>query len=157
MKRRFSIWASPAGAAIALVCFFLPWYDYSCTEKVLTEHGYDMGWPFYAVPAAAAGMLVAFAIAKWRGDAAAARPVILGLSSVLPLLLAFFLWFVLFEGTRLGVHPVVPGQDDGDYHRIRYGFVGEIAGLLLAQVGAWGLKKKPPPPGSGSRVPNPGN
>ena len=134
------LWISPAGAVIALICFFLPWYDYSCGEKIVTERGYDMAWPFWAIPVAAAGMLLAFGLAWRRGKPWRARPYIMGLSLVLPALLGLLAFMALSEGVRFGFRPVAPGEEK--YHAVRFGLVGEVLGLLLAQVGAIWLRPR---------------
>jgi hypothetical protein len=147
MKFPARFWVSPAGAAVALVCFFLPWYDYSCGEQIRTVRGLDMGWPVWAAPAAAAGMLVAFAVAWRRGDPARARTTIAALSLVLPALLALLAFMALSEGIRFGFRPVSPGE--GKYHAVRYGLVGEVLGLLAALVGTRGMR----PAGDGTPAP----
>ena len=144
MKRSLRVWVSPVGAAVALICFFLPWYNVSCGEQTQTQRGSDQGWPVWAVPIAAAGMLAAFAVALKRGDPARARPVIAGLCLVLPALLAL-LAYMVFTGTRFGVRPVMPGEDK--YHEVRYGLVGEILGLLTALAGTAWLRARSRPGG----------
>jgi uncharacterized membrane protein len=141
MKRGLGVWVSPAGAATALICFFLPWYDIACGEKIITQRGTDQGWPLWAIPVAAAGMLVAYGIAWWRRrDPSAARPAVLVLSLVLPAFLALLAYLSLTDNARFGFRPVLPNEDK--YHAVRYGLVGEVAGLLAALVGTRWLRPR---------------
>ena len=103
MKIAARMLVSPAGALIALVSFFLPWYDFNCDGKVITTYGYEAGWPFWIAPIAAAGMLIAFAVGIARKNPRAARTAIRVLALALPVVIGLVVFLVVSEDARVGL------------------------------------------------------
>jgi hypothetical protein len=60
--RKHSIFLSPAGAGIAVICFFLPWIKASCGPITVEANGVRIGGIFWLVLAAAVLTLVLFAV-----------------------------------------------------------------------------------------------
>ena len=131
---------SPAGAGIALVCFFLPWGRFSCAGLHKSMSGAQLGGSFWSL------FWVAFLLIVVGGVLVFLRREIL--AQALVLLCSLYALIFLVEksiafsrgvGTPLGhIHP----QDVGISPRP--GGIGTLLGFLLAAGGSLWLR-----PGSG--------
>jgi hypothetical protein len=126
---------SPAGAILAIVCFFLPWARISCAPVVnKTVSGATLGGAFWLVPVLAAAVVALFLVSKRIGGFARAWPIII-LAPVAALAIIAIQSLRLASQTRFGI-----GSDDVGFS-LRAGSVGTVAGLLVALAG--GLLLKP--------------
>ena len=130
--------ASPAGAILALICFFLPWAHISCAPIVnKTVSGAALGGVFWLVPALA-GVILAVSAAPVVSKRSCALkrswPIII-LAAVAALAVIAIQSLRLGSQTRFGM-----GADDVGFN-LRWGSVGTVAGLLLALAG--GLLLRP--------------
>ena len=131
-----SVFLSPAGALIALICFFLPWVKISCSGIEQTASGSQIGGELWIVFAAAVVILGAFYLFRNLKQLDKARPVVI-LSSLsgLAVLLFKFLKFATPQETEFGT---ITLKDIGS--SIQFGAVGTVIGLIMALIGSSFLK-----------------
>jgi apolipoprotein N-acyltransferase len=130
---------SPAGALLALVCFFLPWGRFSCAGVGRTLSGADIGGMLWIVFAAALVIPAAVAAGLLLRRLDRARLVVAG-SALLALgvMLLQHLRFARGQGTGFGrVQP----EDLGV--QLRLGGAGTVLGLLVALIGSVFLGSRP--------------
>lgn len=130
------VFLSPAGAVIALICFFLPWVKFSCSGNEQTVSGSQIGGELWIVFTAAVVILGAFYLFRSQKQLDKARPVVI-LSSLagLAVLLFKFLKFVTPQETEFGT---ITLKDIGS--SIQFGAVGTVIGLIMALIGSSFLK-----------------
>jgi hypothetical protein len=142
------IWLTPAGAGIALVCFFLPWVEFSCGEMKQSISGSELGGIFWVVFGAAALCLLAFFYFKNSDEVERAKPIVI-LGSLVGLGILLYKYFDFKSGAQTGLQGLSQlsqmsefqsqfgGQTqlpDMGFH-IKYGGIGTIIGLALALLG----------------------
>jgi apolipoprotein N-acyltransferase len=93
------IWLTPAGAAIALICFFLPWVEFSCGEMRKSISGAEIGGIFGVVFAAAALSLLAFFYFKNTDELPRAKPIVI-LCSLVALAILIYRYFGFKSGAK---------------------------------------------------------
>ncbi|NLI16991.1 MAG: hypothetical protein GX409_11960 [candidate division Zixibacteria bacterium] len=142
------IWLTPAGAGIALVCFFLPWVEFSCGEMKQSISGSEIGGIFWVVFAAAALCFLAFFYFKNSDEVERARPIII-LGSLVGLGILLYKYFDFKSGAQTGLQGLSQlSQMQGfqsqfgaqaqlpqmGFH-IKYGGIGTIIGFVLLLLG----------------------
>jgi hypothetical protein len=122
---------TPAGAGIVLICFFLPWVNYSCAGEVKNYSGADIGGVTWIVFAAAVIILVAhFLLSSAKNS---------GLSMPVTLIAAFTgLGVMLFKYMKYADAEKGPA---GMIQSIQYGLVLTIIGFALVIIGAFTSRK----------------
>ncbi|MGB8658188.1 MAG: zinc ribbon domain-containing protein [Candidatus Zixiibacteriota bacterium] len=133
-----SVFLSPAGAVIALICFFLPWVKFSCSGIEQTVSGSQIGGELWIIFAASVIILVVFYLFRNQKQLDKACPVVI-LSSLagLAVLLFKFLKFATPQKTEFGT---ITLKDIG--LSIQFGAVGTVIGLLMALIGSGFLKSQ---------------
>jgi hypothetical protein len=151
---------TPAGAGIALVCFFLPWVEFSCGEMRKSMSGAEIGGIFWVVFGAAALCLLAFYYFRNSDEVERARPIVI-LGSLVALGILIYKYFDFKSGAQDGLQGLSqlsqmpnfqssPGEqmnipDIG--FNIKYGGIGTIVGFVLTLLGGLTLGS-----GGGGRV-----
>lgn len=136
------VFITPAGAAIAAICFFLPWVEFSCDGRTRnTASGADMAhndgfcWIFFA---ATLVILAAFFLRAQR-QTSKARPIVI-LSALLSLGILIYKYIEFSKGVQLLGRTYTP-QELG--LSIRFGGVGTFAGFVLVLIGSAFLTSQP--------------
>ena len=133
MKARIPL-LSPAGAAFALVCFFLPWGRFSCAAVRITRSGAELGGSLWIVFAAAAAIVVGSVVLVVLGRVKRAR-LLLALIAAAGLVVLVMSQLRLAAGARTPLGRMHP-EDLGV--KVGLGGIGTALGLLLALVtAAW--------------------
>lgn len=153
MNENIRLMTSPTGAAIALICFFLPWLEFSCGELKQSMSGAEIGGIFWVVFAAAAIILLAYFYFRNQDELNKARPIIL-LCSLVALALLFYKYMDFKSGAQQGIaglnqiSQMAGNQQAGADPNmqmpeigisLKFGGYGTIAGFLIALVGAFML------------------
>ncbi len=141
MSRRHSIgiYFTPAGAAMAIVCFFLPWARVSCAPGVRKSlSGAQLGGPFWLVFAAAVIVLAAFLLFHARRRLEWARPIIL-LASLAALAVIVIKSIEYAHGRPTPVGSIKP--DPG--LQTKLGGAGTLIGFALAIAGTGCIRERP--------------
>jgi len=132
---------SPAGALLAILCFFLPWGRFSCAGISRTLTGAQIGGVFWIVFAAALAILLAIGAGLLLRRLHLARLAVAGLALLgLVILLLEQLRFARGQATGFGhVHAGDIGVE------LRLGGAGTLLGLLAALGGAMlpGWRRRP--------------
>jgi hypothetical protein len=86
------IWLTPTGAGIALICFFLPWIEFSCGTMTGSISGAEMGGVMWVVFVAALLSLLAFYYFRNYDELDRAKPVVVlsGLTAIAIMVYKFF-------------------------------------------------------------------
>lgn len=134
---RKSLFLSPAGAGITIICFFLPWARISCDigpERNFS--GADFGGVFWLVFLAALIIIGGFFYFKSQNTVEKSKPIIIISALVgLGVILIKYLHFVSGIKTEFGT---IKPEDVG--FTIQYGGIGAILGLILALIGVKNLE-----------------
>ena len=131
---------SPAGGILALICFFLPWGQFTCAGIDRTLSGAQIGGSFWIVFALAlaipASIVAGFLLRQHRR---ARRTVIVCSLAALAIILVRQVGFVRGHETGFGR---LRAEDVGV--RLRLGGAGTVLGLLIALAGsiAVGLRSR---------------
>lgn len=135
MRRAF---LSPAGAVLALICFFMPWVKFSCGGVERSSSGADIGGALWLVPLAAGVVLVAFFVFRGQKRAHRAKPFVIGSALVaLATMLVRYQNFMSEMKTQLGISRP---EDIG--LKIEFGAIGTVIGFALALIGAFTLSEE---------------
>ena len=130
---------TPAGAGLALVCFFLPWGRFSCTALHKTVSGVGLGGSFWTVFLAILVLLVAGGAAVFLGRYSLARALV-----VICCVYSFSFLVVKARIMAQGVHtPVGHIRPPGIGAQPHLGGVGFLLGLLLAAGGTSLMTTRP--------------
>jgi hypothetical protein len=139
---------TPAGAGIALVCFFLPWVEFSCGEMRKSISGSELGGIFWVVFGAAALCLLAYFYFKNSDEVERAKPIVI-LSSLVALGIILYKYFDFKSGAQTGLQGLsqlsqMPNfqssfgdqasMPDIGFH-VKYGGIGTIVGFVLSLLG----------------------
>ncbi len=128
-KSSGSAMISPAGAAIAAICFFLPWVKLSCAPEPMS--GAQLGGILWLALIAALAILVVVPLYKSRGRAGDARPIVL-ISALVGLGVMAYKAIQIFGGQA--------AQQLGA--QVQFGAIGSALGLLVALGGAGALENE---------------
>ncbi len=137
-KKDKKIFLSPAGAIIALICFFLPWVRFSCMGKTKYASGADLGGMFWVVFAAAIFIVLIFFVFQTRKELAKSKPFILIAS--LAALVIILIQYIRFSSGELTEFGRIRPQDIG--LTIQFGGIGTVIGFILSFIGSFFLNKK---------------
>jgi hypothetical protein len=142
-RQPIGIYLTPAGAVMAIVCFFLPWVRVSCAPGVRKSFsGAQLGGPFWLVLAAAVIVLAAFLFFHARRRLEWARPIIL-LASLAALAVIVIKSIEYAHG-----HPTPVGSIKPDPGlRTKFGGAGTLLGHALAIVGTGCMRGRASPSG----------
>ncbi len=126
--KKFSIFLTPAGAGIAIICFFLPWVKVSCGTVTVQATGAQLGGIFWTVFAAATIIVLSFFFFWKRRELIKARLVTL-IGAVFSVALMIYKFVAAFGGNPSDINM----SDIGGVLRI--GAFGSFAGFLLSVLG----------------------
>ncbi|MFZ1948431.1 MAG: hypothetical protein WAW06_12865 [bacterium] len=138
--RRKSIYLSPAGSALVVVSFFLPWARISCGPVVdRTVTGASLGGPFWVAFGLAATALAGFVGLRlgWRGRPDRWAPE--RWAPAFALVSVAALAVVLMQSLRLAGEArgkMVPLADHAVGFALKFGAVATVAGLVVSILGA---------------------
>ena len=127
---------TPAGAIIALICFFLPWVKVSCARTTKSFSGPEIGGFFWLVLVSALAIIVAFFYFRSQKQLEKSKPV-----AILGSLFALAVMFIKYVSLALEQKSVVAkaGSKVIDC-TIQIGAIGTIIGFILAIIGSSFLK-----------------
>lgn len=141
---------SPSGAAIALICFFMPWIDVSCNafgSKVAgkSASGGDLARldeSLWLLPLLAIGIIGAFFVFKTQRKTWQARPFI-------AICAGLALVFMTYKDVNLGVDykqgwdfTIGSEWNTGVYFQPRFGIFGVVLGFIGALIGCAFMSRK---------------
>lgn len=116
---------SPAGAAFAVICFFLPWTQTSCGDKTIVSTGADLGGAYWFVPFMGIVAIGAYFICRYQNALHVARLFISGSAIVALCFLAHLIY---------SVYGIKESQ-------FRFGFFGSIIGFALTILGCFFMNR----------------
>jgi uncharacterized membrane protein HdeD (DUF308 family) len=125
---------SPVGAAFAVICFFLPWVQQSCSGKTEIITGLELAQKdrfLWILPLMGIVSIAAYFICKSRKAIVKARPYIIG-SSTLAL---FFFIYNLYNILSVAGYFSRDGGNKDTNAQIKSGSVGIVIGFILSIVG----------------------
>jgi hypothetical protein len=155
MDENRGIWLTPAGAGIALICFFLPWIEFSCGAMKGTISGAEMGGVMWVVFVAALLSLLAFYYFRNYDELDRAKPVVV-LSALVAIAIMVYKYFNYKSGagccqggvdqlsnipamkSLLGENANIPEFG----YNIKFGAYGTAAGFLLSLIGGHFLDRQ---------------
>lgn len=155
MGENRGIWLTPAGAGIALICFFLPWIEFSCGGMKGTISGAEIGGVLWVVFVAALLSLLAFYYFRNYDELDRAKPVII-LSALVALAIIIYRYFNYKSGMncfqggagQLSEIPALKGflgdstQIPEFGFKIEFGAYGTLIGFLISLIGSHFLDKQ---------------
>jgi hypothetical protein len=127
--KKYFPFLTPAGAGIAIICFFLPWVKVSCGTITVEASGARIGGIFWLVFAAAILILISFFYFRKRKDRAIGKMIAL-YGSALSMLVILYKFISTFSGGSADIN----FSDFGSV--IRPGAFGEFLGFIMALVGS---------------------
>jgi hypothetical protein len=131
------IWLTPAGAGIALICFFLPWVEFSCGSVKVTISGAEIGGVMWVVFVAALLSLLAFYYFKNYDELDRAKPVVI-LSALVAIAIIVYRYF----NYKSGINCCQGGAEQLANIPVFKEFLGEKADIpefgFSFQFGAYG-------------------
>ena len=139
---------SPAGAGIALICFFLPWGRFSCVGLHKSVSGADLGGSFWLVFWAALVLVLAGGVLVLLRREAQARILVLACT-------AGAFWILAQNAIRLSRGLSTPlGHIRPEHVGVspRPGGVGTLLGFAVAAAGSFLLKPRQEFAPAGSRA-----
>jgi hypothetical protein len=135
-KENKKTFLTPAGAIIALICFFLPWVKVSCAGRVKNVSGAEVGGIFWLVFVAALAIIVAFFYFRSKRQLEKSMPV-----AILGSLFALAVMFIRYISLSCGQKSVFAKAGSKVINcTIQVGGIGAIIGFILAIIGALFLK-----------------
>lgn len=149
------IWLTPAGAGIALICFFLPWIEFSCGSMKGSISGAEIGGVIWVVFVAAVLSLLAFYYFRNYDELDRAKPVVI-LSALVAIAIMVNKYFNYKSGMgccqggmeQLGNIPAMKeilGESTDipnfDYN-VKFGAYGTALGFLISLIGSNFLDKQ---------------
>jgi hypothetical protein len=134
VTKKNSVFTSPAGAIIAIICFFLPWVKISCGPFSSNASGLDIGGILWLSFICAIGILVIFYIFFRQNRIEDAKPgaLIFSIGGLIVIIGSYFV-----ETGKTGISPSI--EDLSDF--LAVGAYGTIIGFIIAFIGSFFLKK----------------
>ena len=132
---------SPSGAALVVICFFLPWLQWSACGIRKTASGADLAQfdgSFWLFPLMGIVSVLAYFIAKGQKQIWTARPFIL-ISSIFALSLMFYKVNSIPTSTEI-LGQRISAADLG--FQVQFGGYGTIIGFILAIIGCAFMTRK---------------
>lgn len=123
---------SPAGAGIVLICFFLPWVQFSCAGNTRYASGAKLGGPMWIVFAASIIILGSFFYFKSIKKLEQSKPITL-ISSIIGLIIIAYKYFDFASGMKTEFGTITP-SDVG--LSIQFGGIFTVIGLILSIIGS---------------------
>jgi hypothetical protein len=127
--KRYFPFLTPAGAGIAIICFFLPWVKVSCGTITVEASGARIGGIFWLVFATAIFILISFFYFRRRKDQVIGKLIAL-YGSALSLLVMFYKFISAFSDGSIDINMSNFGSV------FRPGAFGEFLGFIMALVGS---------------------
>jgi len=127
---------TPAGAILALICFFLPWVKVSCARTTKSFSGPEIGGIFWLLLVSALAIIVAFFYFRSQKQLEKSRPVAI-LSSIVALAV-IFIKYTSLAWEQKGMFAKA-GSKVIDC-TIQLGAIGTVIGFILAITGLFFLK-----------------
>ena len=127
-----TVWISPIAAAIALVCFFLPWVKFTHGGSEIVQSGFQLGggvWILFLLAALIAGSVATF---RTRGATDRARPVVI-LASLIGMGWALYEYFGSKSALSTSVGTIVPADASLE---VAWGGVLVFLGFFVALIGS---------------------
>ena len=125
------IFLTPAGACIALICFFLPWVKVSCGRTTRSLSGPDIGGIFWLVLIAALVMTVAFFYFRSKNQPEKSRYV-----AIIGSIIALAAIYIKFIGVAYGQNSLlVKAGSKVVKFKVQIGAIGSIFGFILILIG----------------------
>jgi uncharacterized membrane protein (DUF485 family) len=129
---------TPAGAILALICFFLPWVKVSCARTTKSFSGPEIGGIFWLVLVSALAIIVAFFYFRSQKQLEKSRPVAI-LSSIVALAVIFIRYISLAWEQKSMFAKAGSKVIDCT---IQVGAIGTIIGFILAIAGSVFLERE---------------
>jgi hypothetical protein len=130
------VFLNPAGAILALICFFLTWVKVSCARTTKSFSGPEIGCIFWLVLVSALAIIVAFFYFRSQKKIEKSRPAAM-LGSLLALAIIFIKYLSLAWGQKSVFAKAGSKVIDCT---IQLGGMGTVMGFILAIAGAGFLK-----------------
>ena len=136
----FLSWLSAGGSIIVLICFFLPWVEYSCSNVHYAMSGAEIGGIFWIIFLLSVLSLILFFTLKSVKNIKVAFPVFI-VSSVISLIILIYKFAAFYNGydAGYGIGKIKP-SDIG--FTLREGLYGTFIGLVMTFIGAFFLKEE---------------
>jgi hypothetical protein len=135
-KEDKKVFLTPAGAIIALICFFLPWVKVSCAKTLKSVSGAEVGGIFWLVFVAALSIILAFFYFRSKKQIGRSKVVaIFGSTGALVVIFIKYVSLVWGQKNLL----IKAGSKVIDC-TIQVGAIGTIIGFILAIIGSGFLK-----------------
>ncbi len=126
--KELSIFLTPSGAGIAIICFFLPWVRVSCGTVTVEASGARIGGIFWAVLAVAIIIFVSFFYFWKKRDMITMRLAAL-IGGLFSLAVMIYRFIDAFGGSASDIKISDLGAT------VRYGAWGEFFGFIMAMLG----------------------
>jgi len=139
---------SPAGAAIAVLCFFLPWVEVSCNSfggrELHSVSGADMGGILWIAFVAAIAIIVAVLVYRAQNQLQKAQPIVIlcAITAFVVMLIQYIRFSNETSGQQTPFGRVRP-EDLGISFSIQIGGIGTLLGFAVALIGSAFLKPAP--------------
>jgi hypothetical protein len=128
--RKLSPFATPVGAAIAAICFFLPWVEASCGPVTVRANGPGIGGVFWLVLAASIVILATFPI-FWKRRQWFWLQITTLVASAIGVFIILYKFFDVFSSGKVDLKLTEIGSI------LRIGSFGTVFGFILAALGAF--------------------
>ncbi len=125
------IFLTPAGAMIALICFFLPWVKVSCGRTTRSLSGPDIGGIFWLVLIATLVMMAAFFFFRKKNQPEKSRYVAI-VGSVIALAAIYIKYISVAYGQN---SLLVKAGTKVVRFNVQIGAIGAILGFILILIG----------------------
>jgi double zinc ribbon protein len=141
------VFISPAGAAIAVICFFLPWVEVSCNSlggrELHSVSGADMGGILWIVFVAAVAIIVAVLVYRTQNQIGKAQPIVIlcSIAAFVVMLIQYIRFSNETSGQQTPFARIRP-EDLGFSFSLQVGGIGTLLGFVVALVGCAFLKPR---------------
>jgi glucan phosphoethanolaminetransferase (alkaline phosphatase superfamily) len=135
-KEDKKIFLTPAGAFIALICFFLPWVKISCGRTTKSFSGPDIGGIFWLVLIAALVMVAAFFYFRIKNQPEKSKYVAI-IGSIVALAAIYIKYISVVYGQN---SLLVKAGTKVVRFKVQIGAIGTLFGLVLVIIGATFIK-----------------
>ncbi len=135
-KNTLAAWLSPAGAALILVCFFLPWLEVHCSGKKIIGSGLffaQKAAPLWLIPAFAVLVILFFILHRKGLSLTWFKILIMGLAALGIVMLVFTYMTIEQKLSGFIVKRITNYQ-------IKSGLFGTAIGFLLVIISALGMR-----------------